>query len=41
MAARDVHLVDADVDEAILKHNGIIVEEEKERKLINMKTKKI
>jgi len=32
MPARYVHLIDADVDEAILKHNGIIVEEEKESK---------
>ena len=38
MPARYVHLVDADVDEAILKHNGIIVEDEKERKQPKMCT---
>jgi len=32
MPARYVHLVDADVDEAILKHNGIIIKEDKESK---------
>ncbi len=33
MPARYVHLVDADVDEAILKHNGIII---KDKEIVNM-----